>query len=122
MVQGRLYQNMLYMPGKEKQLALGYLLTSGVIECLEDVAELVLVPGTPEQPFLAAEVSLNKPRPDTLRDMPVKLGQAVLANLSEASERITASAFAVTGPPLKIRAGQLRPWWSSSPHISNFSP
>ena len=108
MVQGRLYQNMLYMPGKEKELVLGYLLTSGIIERLEDVAELVMVPGTPEQPFLAVEVSLSKPRPDTLRDMSVKIAQAVLADLPEASVRITASAFAVPDPSLKLRAGQLR--------------
>jgi formate dehydrogenase assembly factor FdhD len=47
-VQGRPYQNMLYMPGKEKELVLGFLLTSGVIERLEDVAELAMMPGTPE--------------------------------------------------------------------------
>jgi FdhD protein len=108
MVQGRLYQNMLYMPGREKELVLGFLLTSGVIERLEDVAELALVPGTPEQPFLAAEVSLSGARTEAFRDKPARLAQAVLAGLPEASERITASAFAGPGPPLQLRAGQLR--------------
>ena len=108
MVQGRLYQNMLYMPGKEKELALGFLLTSGVIESLEDVAELALVPGTPERPFLAVEVSLTGPQPEALRDMPVRLAEAVLANLPEASERVTARAFAAPAPPQKLRAEQLR--------------
>jgi FdhD protein len=108
MVQGRLYQNMLYMPGQEKELVLGFLLTSGVIEGLEAVAELTLVPGTPEQPFLAAQVSLVGAQPEAFRDKPAQLAQAVLANLPQASERITAAAFAVPGPPLQVRAGQLR--------------
>ncbi len=108
MVQGRLYQNMLYMPGQEKELALGFLLTSGVIEGLEEVAELVLVPGTPERPFMAVEVSLTKGRPETRRDMPVRLAEAVLADLPEATERVTARAFAEPTPPLQLRAGQLR--------------
>ena len=39
--------NLLYLPGLETELSVGFLLTSGVIEGMADILEMRLTPGDP---------------------------------------------------------------------------
>jgi hypothetical protein len=114
-IQDRIYQHMLYLPGKEKELALGFLLTSGVIESLEDIASFEFLPESPpSRPnqvkiWLAREAGLGK-----IQDNHGALAQAVLHGQAEASRKITAVPFCASRPPTS------KPWWESCRNISYF--
>jgi FdhD protein len=109
-IQDQPFQHMLYLPGKEKELALGFLLTSGVIESLEDIASFEFLPESP--PLRPNQVKIQLARemgPAKIPDNHGALAQAVLHGQAEASRSLTAAAFSSTDcPPLRIKAAQLQ--------------
>ncbi len=109
-IQDQVYQHMLYLPGKEKELALGFLLTSGVIESLEDIASFEFLPESP--PTRPNQVKIRLAReigPGKIQDSHGPLAQAVLHGQAEASRKITAAAFSSNAcPPLRIKAAHLQ--------------
>ncbi len=109
-IQDQPYQDMLYLPGKEKELALGYLLTSGVIESMEDIASFEFFPKVP--PLRPNQVRLQLTReigPGRIHDNHAALAQAVLSEQAEAYRSLTAAAFSSPDcPPLRIKAAHLQ--------------
>ena len=85
---------LLYLPGLETELSLGFLLTSGVIEQTADVVEMHLAPGdqSADRMFAQVEVRLAKPF-DARQDLSAVVAEAVLTGAVEAGDSLTASQF-----------------------------
>jgi FdhD protein len=109
-IQDRVYQHLLYLPGKEKELALGFLLTSGMIEGLEDIASLEFIPGSPPSRPNRVRLQLTQKRvPGQIYEDHSALAQSVLYDQPEAFRKIIAAAFSLADyPPVRIKAQLLR--------------
>ena len=109
-IQDRVSHHFLYLPGKERELALGFLLTSGVIEGLDDVAGLEFIPGSPPSSPNQVRIQLTQEvgRGKILENHS-SLAQAVLYAQPEALRSLTAAAFSRSeSQSLRLEASRLR--------------
>ena len=86
--------HLLYLPGQETALCLGFLLTSGVIEATADIQELRLLPVEPAlgRQFFQVQVRLAKTFANR-RDLTAILAAAVLSGDPSAAAPLTAAQF-----------------------------
>lgn len=86
--------HLLYLPGQETELVLGFLLTSGVIETTADVQELRLTPRDPGAGRHYAQVQVRLAKTfDTKRDLGAVMAAAVLAGSEAAGQNLTGEQF-----------------------------
>lgn len=86
--------NLLYLPGLETELSVGFLLTSGIIEGTADILEMRLAPADPGagRDFAQVQVRLTKTF-DNKRDLSAMTAEAVLTGAKAAGKSLTAGQF-----------------------------
>ena len=85
---------LLYLPGQEIELSLGFLLASGVIEATAEVVEMRLAPSdqSADRAYAQVQVRLAKTF-DTKRDLSALMADAVLTGADSARQCLTAEQF-----------------------------
>lgn len=102
-LQGEIYQHLLYLPGLEKELVLGFLLTSGIIEGVEDITELEFYPtGDQSSSCPSVKVALSDDLPQST-DYSSWLPLALLQGRSEAQQRLAATRMPTPSSPVKVQ-------------------
>mgnify|MGYP005858504329 CR=1 FL=1 len=86
---------LLYLPGLETELTVGFLLTSGIIEATADIAELRLAPADPAagRPYAEAQVRLKRTFANK-RDLGASVVEAMLTGADSARQSLQAAQFA----------------------------
>lgn len=99
--------HLLYLPGLEAELCLGFLLTAGVIEGTADIAEMRLLPPESTAGRLVFQVQVRLAKTfDTKRDFAGSMAAAVLAGAPEAREPLMAKQFRQQPPlaePMRVK-------------------
>ncbi len=86
--------NLLYLPGLETELSVGFLLTSGVIEGMADILEMRLTPGDPGAGRYYAQVQVRLAKTfDNKRDLSTMTAEAVLTGADAAGQCLTGEQF-----------------------------
>ncbi len=101
--------HLLYLPGQEAELCLGYLLTSGAIEATTDVQEMRLLPPDPGQGSYVYQVQVRLGKTFAPRqDLTATLAAAVLNREPAAAAPLAAAQFRAFPPQeAQIRAATL---------------
>jgi FdhD protein len=85
---------LLYLPGQEIELSVGFLLTSGVIETTADIVEIRLAPADRNSGRAYAQVQVRLTKTfENKRDLSAVLADAVLTNAESAGQSLTAGQF-----------------------------
>jgi FdhD protein len=93
-INGLQASQLLYLPGQEIELSLGFLLTSGVIETTADIREMRLVPTDPNSGRAYAQVQVWLAKTfDNKRDLSAVMADAVLTGSEVAGQSLTAKQF-----------------------------
>jgi FdhD protein len=86
--------NLLYLPGLETELSVGFLLTSGVIEGTADILEMRLAPADPSAGRFYAQVQVRLGKTfDNKRDLSAMTAEAVLTGVDAAGKCLTGEQF-----------------------------
>ncbi len=85
---------LLYLPGQEIELSLGFLLTSGIIEATAEVVEMRLAPVDPSVGRVYAQVQIRLTKTfDSKLDLSAVMADAVLTGGDLAGQGLTAGQF-----------------------------
>jgi len=85
---------LLYLPGLETELTVGFLLTSGVIEATNDIVETRLSSADPSAGRFYTQVQVRLAKTfDNKRDLSAMTAEAVLSGTEAAEECLTAKQF-----------------------------
>ena len=93
-VNGLKAYHLLYLPGQEIELSLGYLLTSGIIETTADILEMRLTPADQLTGKTYAQVQIRLAKTfNSKQDFGAIIAEAVLTNSESARQSLVAEQF-----------------------------
>lgn len=108
-INGLRSHQMLYLPGQEIELVLGFLLTSGIIEGTTDIKEMRLAPADPQAGRAAAQVQVRLAKTfENKKDLSTAVAAAVLGGGDLAGQSLTAGQFRPRpGQPVRVSPAEV---------------
>jgi FdhD protein len=108
---------LLYLPGQEIELVLGFLLTSGVIEATADIVEMRLAPADPQAGRAYAQVQVRLAKTfENKKDLSAVMTDAVLTGAEMAGQSLIASQFRrLPGQTAPVTTGEVLTLMASLP-------